>query len=316
MRDFYRQLIYSRFFPAVLILLAGGYVFAFFNLFYFGRLPLLDEIRLQRYPLLDTSRNYIDQKNFIVNIQPLRNYLSQLDQQLGPNKMTVYVEFLNTGANISINQDLRAWPASLAKLPLAMEVFKKVEQGELKWSQELIIGSDDQDPRSGNLYKTLPDTSLTLYQVIKALLVDSDNTAQHMLLKIVNSNDIQELIDATGLQDLADVNGKISAKEYTRFFRALYYSSFLTPEDSQKILVLLNDASFKDYLSQGVPSGTTFSHKYGEDLDHHIYIDSGIVYLPGRPYMITLMLQNMDKDQAKKVMKDVSANAREYFSKY
>jgi D-alanyl-D-alanine carboxypeptidase len=48
--------------------------------------------------------------------------------------ISIYYEQLNSGANISVNKDLRLWPASLTKLPVALVVMKKIESGG--WSED------------------------------------------------------------------------------------------------------------------------------------------------------------------------------------
>lgn len=316
MASFYQRLIHARYFPVLLGVLVGGYAVGIINMLMVGHLPIIDQIEHNRYPLLDPASNLIDQSDYIVNLTPLKNYLDSVDAKLGPNKLSVYIETLNSGSNLSVNKDLRVWPASLAKLPLAMAIMNKVEDGNMRLAEMITITPDDIDGRSGTLYQTLPGTAYSVDQLLTALLEESDNTAQHALLRQITPADMQDLIDHTGLDQLADPSGKISSKEYTKFLRALYTSSYLSHDDSEKLLSLLAKATFRDFLSQGVPDSITFCHKYGEDLDNKIFIDSGIVYLPNRPYMITVMVQGTDRDTAKSVMNSISAVTYQYFDKF
>jgi hypothetical protein len=79
---------------------------------------------VNNYPLIDPSRQFIPQEDYIINIQPLRDYLTSLGKQY-PDRISVYYEQLNSGANISVNKNLRLFPASLTKLPLAIVVVRK-----------------------------------------------------------------------------------------------------------------------------------------------------------------------------------------------
>lgn len=268
------------------------------------------------YPYLDPARDFANPKDLIINLQPLRDYLNKMNADLGPDKMSLYLEFLNTGANISINKNLKIFPASIAKLPLAIVIMKKIENGELGLGESVILSVEDLDSQSGNLYNSLPGTSFTIDQLLYYLLVDSDNTAQHALLKKINLIDTENLITETGLEDLSDSQGMVSAKEYTRFFRLLYSSSYLEQKDSQKILGLLSKATFKDFLSQGLPANIIFAHKYGIKDTSKIYSDSGIVYIKDRPYMITVMFHNLDLETVKGLMKTISQEAYNYLSQY
>ncbi len=132
---------------------------------------------LEEYPLIDPARNFIAQENFIVNLQPLREELRDLVRWEHPRQVSLYFEFLNSGANISINQDVRVWPASLPKVPMALAVAKKIERGEWELTDKFSIQEDDRDSRYGRLAGVPAGTVFTVEELLKAMLKDSDNTA-------------------------------------------------------------------------------------------------------------------------------------------
>lgn len=268
------------------------------------------------YPFIDFSRNFIPQEHFIVNIQPLREKLFKISNAEEDGTVSVYFEFLNTGSNIQINNDSRFYPASLVKLPTAMAVMKKVESGKWKLNNRLVLMEQDKDSRYGKLYQQPTGTSLTIDQLLEALLVESDNTAHHILMRNMSDAELDNLKDAIGLEDLFDDNKDVSSKEYSRIFRALYNSSYLTRDGSQKILQLLARTPFNHTLPSGMPKDTTFSHKIGEDRVENNYLDSGIVYLPNRPYLVTVMIKKHSQEDANKIMKQISKAAYEYVNGY
>src|SRR5205809_36324 len=61
------------------------------------------------YPLVDPARELVSQENYLVNIQPLREELNKLVDENGKDSISLYYEQLNSGANITINKDLRLW---------------------------------------------------------------------------------------------------------------------------------------------------------------------------------------------------------------
>lgn len=267
----------------------------------------------QDYPLLDPLRKFIAAENYIINIQDFRSYLHDLEDQY-PTSLSVYYEQINSGSNISVNKNLNLFPASLSKLVQAIIVAKKVEKGSLSWDDRLKPQIGDLSMESGDLYKTIGDKSLTVEELMQELLVNSDNTAQNIFRHILNVQDYIHFQGETGLQDLYNEKGFISAKEYTRILRVLYTSSYLRPENSDKILDYLSKAKFKDYLSQGIPEDVVFAHKYGENKEYSVFLDSGIVYVPSKPYMLTVMIKGKDstnstREWAKSLMKDISSRA-------
>ncbi|MBY0376643.1 class A beta-lactamase-related serine hydrolase [Patescibacteria group bacterium] len=266
-----------------------------------------------KYPLIDPAREIIPQENYVINLQSLRNYFISIGKEQGDN-ISIYYEQLNSGANISINKESRFYLASLTKLPVAMIATKKVEEGSWTWNKKFTIDQKDFDNGSGTLYENKNKTEYTLDELLTALLVDSDNTANDVLIKNFTQADFDGIVDEIGLEDVYDKNFLGSAKEYTRILRSLYTSSFLEREDSEKILDLMTKATWNKFLSQGLPVDVKFAHKYGENTDQHIFADSGIVYHSRRPYMLTVVYKAKDgstasEEVAEKLMKEISEHA-------
>lgn len=271
------------------------------------------------YSLIDPARSFIAQEHFIINIQPLREDLNKIVEEEKPCEVGVYFEFLNTGANISINQNARFWPASLVKIPTAMVVMKKIERGEWKLDNELVLFYEDRDNRFGMLYKKPAGTRLTIEELLKELLINSDDTAHRILIRNLAAENFEEIFGGLGLGELYDQDYEITAKEYSRIFRALYTSSFLKREYSQKILEWLAETPFDEFLASAVPKEVVFSHKIGTHNEKNTYLDSGIVYIPNRPYLLTVMIKVVDgesKEKAKEIMKQISRKAYEYIKNY
>jgi len=310
------------FFAAVLV-----FVFLLSAVFYFFIYSQYDknfENKVNKYSFLDWSVNYIGRSNLIANIDPVRKYFQELEEKNNKDfNISIYFEYLPTGANIVINKDMQIWPASLTKLPLAIVVAKKVEEGVWHWDDELVLLQEDWDYKSGDLYlQSSIGTRFTIQQLLEKLLVDSDNTAYRILYRNITENDYQELIRETGLDQLFTSEGKISPKEYSRIFRVLYFSTFLDPQYSQKVLELMSQATFKEYLSAGLPQGVHFAHKYGENLDYGVFSDFGIVFVHNRPYTISVAIEAKNKDrkenveEVEKIMKDISQYSYEYIKNY
>lgn len=268
------------------------------------------------YPLIDISRNFISQEHFIVNIQPLREQLQRIVQEEGVDVISIYFEFLNTGANIQINKEMRFYPASLMKIPTAMAVMKKIENREWKMDDRLVLFEQDQDSRYGTLYKKPVGATFSIEELLRALLIDSDNTAHQILIRNLSSAELAELQNNLGLEDLLDENYKLSVKEYSRLFRSLYTSSFLKRENSQRILEWLTETPFSQYLEAGFPRETVFSHKIGEDGKNKNFLDAGIVYLVNRPYAIAVGTTGYEREKAQEVMKKISEAIYKYISNY
>lgn len=303
-KQLYKKLKQQRFLIFILAICIP--VVAWFTHQYFGVNPITEA----KFSMLDPLREFIPAENYITNIQELRVYLHALEEKY-PDSISVYYENINSGANISVNKELRLFPASLSKLVQAILIVSKVENGTLSFDQELKALPSDISSGSGSLYRTIGDRSMTVENLLKELIVNSDNTAQNIFKHYLDFSDYEKFQYNIGLQDLYNEKGFISAKEYTRILRVLYTSNFLEPENSEMILRYMKDATFNEYLSQGIPPEVIFAHKYGENREYNIFADSGIVYVPGKPYMISVLIKGKDSTEetrnwAKGLMKEIS----------
>ncbi len=266
------------------------------------------------FSFVDPSRRFVEQENLIVNFQLLRNKLNALYEN-NPD-ISMYFEYLPTGANISINKDAEFYPASLLKVPVAVAVAKKIERGEWKWGNELVLLAGDRDELFGTLYQEPINSTHTIEDLVRRSLVESDNTAHFILLRNLETEEVEAVYEHIGLKGFFDTDGRISAKRYSAIFRMLYTSSYLSPEYSQKLLTFMTESAFKNFIEGGLPEGTEFSHKIGIATDKNVYVDSGIVYPTGRPYVLTVMVRTGEESHARNMMRDISNIIYNYVSTY
>src|SRR3990172_5306376 len=219
---------------ALIVVLAATNIWA---IFYYA--PSLAEnpenYSNDKYNLLNPARKFIKQEDLIVNFQPLRDYLN--DKYEADQNVSIYFEYLPTGASISINKDTEFYPASLLKVPVAMTVAKKIEKGEWKWTNELVLMPADKDEKFGTLYKEPANSTHTIEDIVRRSLSDSDNTAHFILVRNLEMEEMRDVYDHMGLGGFLETEGSLSAKRYSIMFRALYSSSFLTEKNSQKLLL-------------------------------------------------------------------------------
>jgi beta-lactamase class A len=290
----------------------------------YGHKKVVDhfEGHIEKYPLLDPALPFYEKKDLVVNVEELRNYFKTLPEQ---NKdwaeVSIYFETLNTGVNVSVNQDLRLFPASLAKLPIAMIAMKKVEKGE--WNLDntkLVLIPEDVDVKRVDVQSEI-GKEFSIRFLLERLLVDSDNTAYHMLVRELSEQELLSIAEAVGLEKLFEEDAKVSAKDYTRLFRALHSSTYLNEDNSQLMLSLLDQSKFGKFLRAGVPQGVHVASKWGINEVQNAYADAGIIFLKNRPYMISVIIHGVGKDQvenqqkAEQLIKDISSKAYEFMLK-
>lgn len=272
-----------------------------------------------KYPLLDLSRNYIDQKYFLVNFTPLRDQLENYLNAQSDYQISLYFEYLHTGSFIWLNQQLRTPPASLTKVPVAMVMYKEIEQGKRSLSDEHILTAADKDPRWGSLHQQPVGTPLTWQHLIEASLQNSDNTAHKILYDTITTESAQSFAQSVGATELFDKNGNTSVREIGRLFRSLYTASYLNRAHSQQILQYLQSSSYDQLLKYQSPH--SIASKYGIDINQGVYNEAGIVYLPHSPYLIAVLIQSKQgsiipepESKARSVMQSIRQQITDYIT--
>lgn len=226
-------------------------------------------------------------------------------------KVGIFVQDAKTGAWAGINERDGFTPASLLKLPIMIAIFKKVERGEIEFDDKITLIEGDLEGKSGELYKKEAGTKISIAELVREMIINSDNTAKNALGRQLSLGEIDAIFVHAGVPNpyVLDIDHVISPRNYMRFFKALYFSTFLSPELSERALDLTTDTKEESLISGGVPYEIQVAHKFG--ITDSILHDCGIIYHPLNPYFLCVMTENTDSDRTdereiiQKISKDV-----------
>jgi beta-lactamase class A len=188
----------------------------------------------------------------------------------------------------------------------------------LQENSKIVFTKEDEDPTDTSDLKQIIGNEYTIQDLLEKLLVYSSNPAYTMLKRQVTTAELAEIVNAVGLEELFTPEGKVSAKEYSRLFRALYVASYLKPENSQKLLANMQKSSTESFLRAGLPKDIAFAHKWGENSYYNVHSDSGVVYASKRPYLITVMIQpkanrvSTASEYSRSLMKEISEKSYKF----
>jgi beta-lactamase class A len=205
---------------------------------------------------------------------------------------------------VMINADMSFPAASLAKLPILVEVARQVGSGNLSWGTRYKVPEATSMGNTGVLADLLPDLQPTLHDLAHLMIAISDNTAANMLLDLVGMQAINVTMHQLGLTStwlerrFLDFEARNAGRDNwtTAGDMALllsYLCSGLLPDDERLLSMLLcqNDRTILPaYWGEQVP----FAHKTGELPG--ILHDAGILYPPDRidtPFIIVVLTAEM-----------------------
>ncbi|HVU06833.1 MAG TPA: serine hydrolase [Candidatus Paceibacterota bacterium] len=210
--------------------------------------------------------------------------------------VAVYFRDLNNGPYVNINSSYRFAPGSLLKVPTAIALYKQAENDPsiLLRPATLKEGDDNFD----GMQNFVPPEHIergkayTLEELARYMLVYSENNAAYLIINSVNTPALLASYSDLGIEAPSPEGYSINVRDFGSFFRVLYNASYLSQDDSERVLSLLSETFFTDGLAKGVPKGVVVSHKFGErttDDGMRELHDCGVVYKPGQPYVLCIM---------------------------
>src|SRR6478735_1293151 len=129
--------------------------------------------------------------------------------------------------------------ASTVKIPVMVEIFRLIEQGELDPTDLIVLGDDDHVPGSGVLTHLHEGLELTLDDLLYLMISISDNSATNMLVDLAGL----EAINAT-MRDLGMVESSMNRRMLGRTPRPDEPENWATPDDyAAAMLAIINDTA-------------------------------------------------------------------------
>lgn len=254
--------------------------------------------------------------------QDIQAYIDQEKLSHHIDETAVFFRDLSARRWFGINENTNFYPASLAKLPFAMMLYKTAEVDKAILDEPITIDDADTLLNTGQHYApeiTLKSgQSYPLHETVRDMLVSSDNTPINKLMAFSSPfrdpilEDLGILVFQEESTDAPQWN--ITAKSYANLFRILYNVSYLRPEYSNTLLEQLALSTFKNGLVAGVPNDVKVAHKFGEASEKNeatgeiytILNDCGIIYKQDSPYILCVMTQGQDFSRLEKNIETIS----------
>ena len=214
---------------------------------------------------------------------------------------------LTTGKTLFVNEREVFPQASSIKIAVLAEIFKQAEEGRLDLDAFLTVDDGNRVAGSGVLYFLgRPSLSLSVRDTAVLMVVLSDNTATNLLIDKVGMEAVNRRLDALGLgktrlrRKMMDLKAASEGRENVStplemmtLLESVWKGAFLKEPGRKAFLEML--AIPKDSpLRAGVPEGVEVAEKPGEL--EAVRCDSGLVLLPGRPYVLSVMTTYLKRD--------------------
>lgn len=109
--------------------------------------------------------------------------------------------YRESGRHIALNAAQPFPTASIFKVPVMLEVLRRIEAGELALDQRLPLNGADKTLTTDVLLTLDDGLQPTLRDLMTLMIIIRDNTATTMLLNLVGKGAVQDLLHSLGCSD-------------------------------------------------------------------------------------------------------------------
>lgn len=229
---------------------------------------------------------------------------------------------LDTGARFALGENVKVRTASTIKLPILCAAYQLAAQGRLSFDEKLTMRAEDVVSGSGVLREFTPGAQFTVRDLLRLMIVVSDNTATNLILDRITADSVNECLDAWGLPatrsmrkvrgdgnqlkepsgfskaGLLEENkrfglGSSTPAEMVSLLERLEKGEIVSPAASQEMIEILKRQQYKDGIGRRVDAVMPVASKSGA-LDA-LRSDVGIVYSPAGRIAIAATVDGMSK---------------------
>ncbi|NGM18048.1 hypothetical protein GMI70_08625 [Eggerthellaceae bacterium zg-893] len=244
--------------------------------------------------------------------------VSGIISSYGANASVTYTSLsdLDDYATFAVDGSEPHVSASMIKLAIMAEVFDQVNNGYLALEDSYTVQESDIVGGTGTLQGSGPGTQLSLSDLVRHMIAESDNVATNMLIDLVGMDAVNEEaaklgLNATSLQrymmdtdaQAAGIENHMSSDDAAVILILIANGEFYTPELSQLATDFLSQQTDAGGIAGSLSSGETFAHKTGTLTN--VRHDAGIVQGEA-PYVLSVFVEGTDEGSALSLMGEVT----------
>src|SRR6186997_2113207 len=145
---------------------------------------------------------------FLFSIPTAAQSQTTLDDQVKPivapfkGKVSLFAKNLDTGETYALNADERVRTASTIKIAVMIEAFARVNEGKIKWTDEVVLTKEKKVGGSGILNELSDNLHLTLRDAVNLMMILSDNTATNLVLDVLTTDAVNARMESLGFKQI------------------------------------------------------------------------------------------------------------------
>ena len=234
-------------------------------------------------------------------MKPIKRYLDTRE-----GNYSFYFEEINSGYLYGVNENKEMLSAGCIKLPLAMVLLKEVEYGKIELQSKIKIEAADKIHGSNGIIHEFSNKEYSLFDLLVAMLIQSDNTAANKIISILGMERIDELFKEMGLKNTRlkrittdvklehdDLENTTTSFDLSKCFKLLYLKQYLNEKNSDLLINILKKQQVTNKIPFYVPKQiqNNIANKGGslETVEN----DTTLIMLPKGKFLFTVMANNL-----------------------
>jgi beta-lactamase class A len=213
----------------------------------------------------------------------------------------VYVHDLEGDFSYGARPDEEFFTASTIKLPVMVAVYRKVDEGELSFSQMIEIKEEDWAAGAGWLQWERAGTKQSLGDLLLLMMTQSDNVAANALVRTVGGADhVNEVARSLGARNtliyqkvsseraaIPQLDNRSTPRDMATMLQKIAQGEAASEKSCEYMIELMNQNELDWWLDAGLPADVYAANKAG--WLYEVYDDVGIVKAGDRPYVVAIM---------------------------
>ena len=217
-----------------------------------------------------------------------------------------FFEDLESGFTYGYNENVQMTSAGCMKLPIAVSVIKYVQDGNCSFLDRVKIEESDKIYGTGILHE-FDNRDYTVFELLVAMLIQSDNTAANKLIEILGMDNINRDIKSMELSNTV-LNRKTrderlvydgekenitTAKDLTKMWSILYNKNFLNDKNSTMLIDILTRQQIKNKLALYIPDDSKYNIASKSGDKDGIENDTSLIHLDKGDFVFSVLSNNI-----------------------
>ena len=228
------------------------------------------------------------------------------------------------GEAVEYNPELPMVAASVIKIPVMVEAFRRFGEGTLDPAATVELKAEDKMPSCGALTYMHDGLRPTVMDLVTLMIILSDNTATNLLIDMLTPGAVTETMRQLGIEGIVlrrklfqpelarqGITNHVSARGVGILLERMAQGRLLGGDADARMIDIL----CKQRLNGKLPfflHGVRMAHKTGED--DGITHDVAVVYAK-RPFVLCMLSNEVDVPSFERLMQDASLELYEMNSR-